>query len=80
MGVFDKITDGLTPSQVEDMVVPFLYSFGRISSSRLRFTAPICSAPSWMRRLDRGISARLTPSSSTPSTARSEESPIPTVT
>lgn len=44
MGVFDKITDGLTPSQVEDMVIPFLYSFGRISSSLLHFTALICSA------------------------------------
>jgi jumonji domain-containing protein 2 len=40
MGVFDKITDGLTPDQVEDMVPSFLFKFWK----NIVFSPPLYGA------------------------------------
>lgn len=80
MGVFDRITDELTADQVEEMVTLPLSSSGRISSSHHHFMELISSAPSWIKLQGLGTSVPSTPSSAMPSTATSEESPLPTAT
>lgn len=43
MGVFDKITDSLTPNEVEEMVINRSLSFGKILFFRPPSTAPTSS-------------------------------------